>query len=269
MKFFKNLFTSKFELNISDQTGLDLKVKTHALLDELITEDVRKKLKGKKVDVIIPENFGTTVYRYANKDEQKHYDQNGYSKAIGNFAPSLDENASEFKIILEKSIFDDVQYYCTIHHEFTHVLDFTDYIKLYGNPMLMDFETRKQKYYFEFYLWAEFKAKKAGLQRLKQEREPNKDSLNTYLSLYTDMFIEEINGGLRGIEKLYCLVHFLARITVFDNGLITLIPQIYPKDFLKANFGENALVIHTELETIESFADFEREKDFLKYLFTG
>ena len=89
------------------------------------------------------------------------------------------------------------------------------------------------------------------------------------MNSYKYHFLEDLNSGITPLERLYFFVHYLARITVYDNGLITLIPQIYPKTFLKDNFGENALVIHTVLESIETFEDFENEKSFLKYLFTG
>ena len=61
-------------------------------------------------------------------------------------------------------------------------------------------------------------------------------------------------------------MHYLARITVFDDGLMTLKPEIYPKSYLVENFGPNVTTIHNTMEGIKSFKEFEKEKEFLKYL---
>jgi len=252
-------------LNFYDEFfGLNLKQKVEPLLTELITKKVRKKLKGKKVEVIIPENFGQTVYKYSIDEEKAHYDKIGYSNSQGHFVVPMDKKAVDFWIIVNKIAFEELQYFSTIFHEFAHVLDFTDYINVYGNPTMMDRQTKHLNYYFEFYLWAEYNAKKIGLKRLQEEFDKKNWAID--LKTSTTLFIQDVDREIDNLPRLYNLMHYFARITVCDDGLLTLNPEIYPKNYLIENFGPNATIIHTTMESINNFDEFEKEKDFIKYL---
>jgi hypothetical protein len=262
--FFKNLFLSPLEVTIIDETNFNRKELVEPLVIEINTNDVRKTLKGKKVKIIIPKDFGETVYNYSIEEEKELYNKNGYSKSQGHFAASFDEKATEFRIIVNNSAFDELQYFSTIFHEFTHVLDFNNYINNYGNPMLMDRKTKHHNYYFEFYLWSEYNAKKIGLQRLLKEYDKKNWTID--LPRSTSLFIEDVERESQDLPRLYNLMHYFARISVCDDGLLTLNSEIYPKNYLINNFGKNAEVLHTTMESIKSFTEFENEKTFLRYL---
>lgn len=263
-KFLKNIFSSPLEITIVDETNLNRKELVEPLVCELITNNVRKTLKGKKVKIIIPKDFGKTVYNHSIDEEKKHYDKNGYSTSQGHFAASFDEKATEFRITINNSAFDQLQYFSTIFHEFTHVIDFHNYINNYGNPMLMERKTKHNNYYFEFYLWTEYNAKKIGLQRLIKEYDKKNWAID--LPMSTTLFIKDIEKESQSLPRLYNLMHYFARISVCNESLLTLNSEIYPKNYLINNFGENVIVIHNTMESIKSFKEFENEKTFLRYL---
>ena len=130
----EKLFSSSFEIKITDETDLNLESKVTPLLEELITESIRKKLKTKKVEIIIPEDFGLTVYKYSSVEGKEHYDKFGYSNSQGHFSAPFDKKATDFKVIINKSTFEEVQYFSTLFHEFTHVID----CLLYTSPSPRD-----------------------------------------------------------------------------------------------------------------------------------
>ncbi len=262
--FFKNIFLSSFEVSIIDETNFNRKELVEPLVSELTTKGVCKILKGKKVKIIIPKDFGQTVYNHSIDEEKEHYDINGHSTSRGHFAASFDEKVTEFSIIINNSAFEELQYFSTIFHEFTHVLDFNNYINNYGNPMLMNRKTKHNNYYFEFYLWTEYNAKKIGLQRLIKEYD--KKNWKIDLPRTTSIFIEDMEKESQSLPRLYNLMHYFARISVCDDGLLTLNSEIYPKSYLINNFGKNATVIHNTMESIKSFKEFKKEKTFLRYL---
>lgn len=258
-------FLSSLRIKITDETNRNLKRFVKPLLKELVTNSVRRKLKGKKIEIIIPKDYGQTVYEYSIDEEKEYYDIYGHSSGQGHFCTPTDKKSRDFKIIINKSTFDSYQYFSTVFHEFVHVLDFTEYIHHYGNPTMMDRDTKHSNYYFEFYLWTEFNAKRLGLKRLVKELDKINEGI--HLPASTISFIEEDARAKKQLQKLYALMHFFARISACDNGSLKFNPEIHPERYLTASFGENATVIHSILEGIKNYQDFEKEKETLRYLF--
>jgi hypothetical protein len=248
--------------NILTVTDLGLKIYVEPLLKELLTKSVKRKLKGRKIEIIIPINYGETVYKYATDEDKEHYDKCGYSTSQGNFSINTEKNKISFKLIINSVVFDKFQYFSTITHEFTHAVDFSEYIKKYGNPNNMSRSLKNLNYYFEFFLWTEFNAKRIGVSRLQKEL----DKHSKEIIISTSGFIQDVAGQVDNIPRLYHLMHFFGRISASQNSLIKLDPNIYPKKYLELTFGTNTVAIHSIIEQMNDFKDFENEKDLLRYL---
>lgn len=265
MKILQNFFKSPLVIKISDETNLNLEKKIKPIINEILIYSVRRKLRGKEIEIIIPKNLSETVYKWACDEEKEYFDEYGYQPGLGHFSTPLDNESKYFKIIIDSSTFEDLQYFSTLIHEITHVIDFNEYIKKYGNPVFMSEQTKQQKYYYEFYYWTEFNAKKNGLKRFVEELKKREKSIDLYSS--ASIFIDNVNQRSGRIGKLYELMHFYARITVCDDGLIKQNQNIYPISFINMNFGSKGTVIHSAIEEIKTFKKFEKEKDFLRHLF--
>ena len=255
-------FSSTIDILITNETNFQLEIYVQKLLIELITQKTRKRLKGKKIEIIIPENFGQTVYKYAIDEEKEYYDKYGYSTSRGNFSITLENNKPNFKLIINSSVFEDFQYFSTLTHEFTHALDFSEYINKYGNPITMDREMKKDNYYFEFFLWTEFNAKKIGLLRFQKELHNN----NLELVISLSNFINEIENEVDSLPKLYHLMHFFARISVCKDKLDYWELSTFSRDYLIPKFGQDVTTIQLIMEKIVDFKGFEKEKNLLRYL---
>jgi len=259
----KKTFLNSPPLNLSIYNEIDKNFNSliEKLIKELNTKENRLKLDGRKIDIIIPQNFGKTVYEYATNEEKEYYTKNGYSDALGNFSIYKENNLIYYKLIINHIVFKDLSYLSTITHEFTHSIDFSEYIKKYGNPNDMNKFQKNKNFYFEFYLWTEFNAKKNGL--LRYQKELDKDNLK--LSICIEDFKNEINIQNNRISKLYTLVHFLARCYVCNKVGYPFNIDIDLNLFLKSKFGLNIFLIQETIEKINSFKDFEKDKTELRY----
>jgi hypothetical protein len=258
------LLSPLLDVKVTDETNLHLEKHVRLLIKELETRTVRKKLQGKSIEIIIPRNYGQTVYEYAVEEEKEHYDSYGYSESRGNFSITTEAGKINFKLIINPSVFDDYMYFSTVVHEFTHAIDFSGYINKYGNPSEMNRNLKNQNYYFEFYLWTEFNAKKIGLERLQKELD--KTNLMINIAEAASAFIDEVESEETNLPRLYHLMHFLARISVCGDSSTKYNSDLYPNSYLCAKFGNNVDVIHLTMEKIKNFKDFEKEKDLLRYL---
>lgn len=256
------LSSPSLDFEIIDETDLQFSLLIQPLVEELITKDARLKLVGKRIELIIPKDYGATVYKYAIDEEKKYYDKNGFSTSLGNFSIVNENDVICFKLLINPIAFEDSLYLSTITHEFTHAIDFSGYINKYGNPFTMNTYMKNYNYYREFYLWTEFNAKKKGL--LRYQKELDKDNLK--LSISVENFIQEVNSETYSLPQLYQLMHFFARVFVCNNKGYKFEMDFYIRNFLFSKFGSNAFSIQTTIEKIKDFKDFEKEKDLLKYL---
>lgn len=261
----KNLFPPPLDIKITDEVNSNLHKYIEPLLIELNTYKVRRKLRNKNIEFIIPINFKRAVYNNSCDYIKQHIDSYGYSPDInGHFCTPLDTNSANFKIIINQNIFENIQYYSTIYHEFTHVIDFNAYIKYYGNPDLMSKSQKYINFFFEFYLWTEYNAKRIGMRRLMIEYKKNE--WNVAFPQITALFIEDVILENDRLRRLYYLVHFLARLSECGSESLKLDSKIYPRDFLEIYFGTNVFTLHTTLEKINSFEDFQNKRRRLKFL---
>ena len=261
---FNNIFGKSFQLEIKDETNNNFQTKVNLIINEIITKKERKKLSGIKLNIFITKNIKEKIYKYAEKEDLEYYEKNGFQEPKGNVTLPKIEKPRDYVIIFKESIFTDFDFYSTVTHEITHIIDYNNYSFRYGNIYLFNEHLKRQNYYYEFYLWTEFNAKKKGIYRLQEELNRHQYGIN--LKKTTKDFIENVENQNNKLEKLYELMHFLARISVYDNGEITSDEEIYPISFLKHNFGKNVTLLYSLMKEIETFDNFENEKSIMRYL---
>ena len=254
----------ELKIQIQNETERNFDVQIWEIINEFIPKEKKKKLKGKKLKVIIPENYKDTLYNLSPIEHKEHYDDIGVPESNGHLALPTDKNATEFTILLNERIFDSEQYFSTFPHEITHVFDFTEYFNQYGNIFILDRKAKNDNFYFVHYLWTEFNAKKIGIQRFQKELD--KEKANVDLLMSTKQFIEDVSNSHSYLNKSYHLMHHFGRMSVYDNGLLTLNSDYFPKVYLETNFGENVMTLYNTLKEIKKYSEFDKEKEFLKYL---
>lgn len=262
-----NFFTKSdnpLNIKIIDETNSNSDLIIEPLIKELDNYTNRKKLENLKIEVIIPKDFNKTIYNNSNESIKNKIDlhSNLLGESNGYFCIPMISKPNCFKILINKNILNDLLFYGTVYHEFTHIIDFNDYINNYGNPDIMNKFQKRQNFYYEFYLWTEFNAKKNGMRRLMIEYKKNE--FNVAFPQLTNLFMQEVRYEKDTLARLYCLVHFFARITECGNNLIKKNIEIYPKDFLESYFGLNVIKLHKLLEKTKNFKDFQKNKNKLK-----
>lgn len=262
-----NFFIKKsvpLNIKIIDETNSNYELIIEPLIKELDNCTNRKKLEKIKIEVIVPKEFNKTIYNNSNESVRNMIDLYSHSlgESNGYFCTPLISNPNCFRILINKNILDDLQFYGTVYHEFTHIIDFNEYINNYGNPDIMDKFQKRQFFFNEFYLWTEFNAKKNGMRRLMIEYKKNEFSV-AFLQL-TNLFIEDVRNEKDTLRRLYYLMHFFARITECGNHSIKNNNDTYPKDFLKSYFGLRVFELHKILEETKSFNEFQKNRKKLK-----
>ncbi|WP_203257937.1 hypothetical protein [Hyunsoonleella ulvae] len=264
MKNIFHIFQKQLIIEIIDKTNRGFEHKIEPLINEMISRNFKKVLVGKTIEIVIPNDYKKTVYLYATAEKKEHYNQYGIEERKAFLVLPENRKTSYFTIILNQNIFEDYQYYSTIYQELTHVLDYTYYFKKYGNMHVESEEVKKINYYFEYYLWSEFNSKRKGLERLQKEKHVNNWDVELQTSL--DQLKQDVHGEQSHLSKLYYLMHFFARISVYDDGFLTPESTLFSNEFLNCNYGAYTNVIYTTVSEIKSFTEFEKEKDFLKFL---
>lgn len=249
---------------ISDETNSDYTSKLKLLLNEIQSKKTFSLKNDIKLNIIIPNEYNQSVYDYSPEYQKKHFRIYGIPEGNGHYFPPFDSEDKIHTIILNKSVFSDLLYIGTFFHEFTHVIDFINYIGFYGNPNFMDEKNKSQNYYYEFYLWTEFNAKKIGQKRFIEELKKYDKSIA--LKETAEYFMSDITKESSEIRKLYLLMYFYARISAEENDLIKLNSNFYPKYFIEKYLSKELLELHSVMENIHNFSSFQNEKKLIKYL---
>lgn len=256
---------SKFpKINIIDETNCNFKKEVQLIVDNLILNNFFDKINNHDVNIIIAENYCESVYFHSPEFQKKHFRIYGTPIGNGHYFEPTNSLSKTHTIILNTSIFSNFQFYSTIIHELTHFVDFYHYINFYGNPNLMTEFTKEQSFYYEFYLWTEFNAKKKGQKKLIHELNKLDKIIN--LEVTANNFKKEISNEMAKIRKLYILVHFYARISAENNELIKNYENLYPKSFIKNTFGNQWFELHSLMDEIKNFDDFLNKKELIKRL---
>jgi hypothetical protein len=260
--------------NIFNKINCDIKVINEAhdqndkitklIINEFFTKKHKKLLIDKKIKIIIPNNFNSTYYNYSNSVIKTFIDKNEFPDHVGICILPSDINATEFVIIIDKDTMSDIkESYKVLFHEFTHVIDYTNFFNHNGNIYISDIDTKISTYYFEFYLWTEFNAKRTGLARLKNEND--KAGITTNLFQIAASFQQNIVTLSFESDRYYSLTHFLARISVYEHlGLNSL---EFPENWLSLLFEINVQDLYDTLKETDTYEDFNNNKVLIRKLF--
>jgi len=231
----------------------------NSIINEFFSRNQRKLITNKNFKIIIPRDFNATYYYYSNSSIKEFIDKNGYSEYLALLILPSDTNSKEFTLIIRNDIMSiKNELYKTLFHEFTHIIDYTNFFNHKGNLYISDINTKIDNYYFEFYLWTEFHAKKVGLKRYK------KCGGTTNLVEKADDFERSINQTTTELGLYYSLMHFLARISVFKHfGLSS---NEFPVKHLSLFLEIDVLKLYKKLNKIETYKDFNNEKKLLREL---
>ncbi len=264
MNIFKSLFSSnqKFKYEILSQDNFPHRKKITDLISEVFTKDDLVFLKNKRLIIHIPENQKQIIYELANDDHKSDYDINGIMETNGHVALPKDDKATEFNIVFNKDIFDDLEYFSTVTHELNHIIDYSRYFNDKGNVYLLDKIRRSELYYFEFYFWTEFKSKRAGVMRQRIELEKSNFELSHYNAVRN--LFEDLKEPLLSVPKYYKLMHFFAKISAYDDKYLRYDDVLFPLDFLRTNFCYGVDELYKLMSNIDNYEQFDKNKENIR-----
>jgi hypothetical protein len=226
-----------------------LKSKTQDLVNEFFDIDKLSIVNDKQLQIIISKNYESDLLENSNELATKCFIENGIPQNKAIIILPDDANYSKFVIIVKEKIFEDREYFSTITHELTHVIDFINHFDEFGNIY------RGNAIYDDFFFWTEFNAKKAGLERLQLEL--NKTGQKISLEDSANNFILENNQTLSADKKVYNLVHFLARISIYDETKnLDFDEREFPRQYLITLFGQKTFALYNLLNIADSYGKF-------------
>jgi hypothetical protein len=214
---------------------------------------------GKTFEFVISTNFDGDFFNFSNEFSKRYFKQKGIPNHNAITILPEDENFSKFTVLFRNELFDSLEFYSTVFHELTHLKDYLNYFSENGNVY------KGLPKYDEFFFWTEFNAKKKGIQRLLLELEKDESSIS--LEIATDNFINELSQTNNINHKLYLLMHFLARLSVFDKkGNLEFDDDVYPKKYIESVYSnqiEALYIILFEINEYKKFVDKRKEMQIL------
>ncbi len=109
---------------------------------------------------ITPE-FQEDLYLHSHEKEKLEMDKFGIPGLNGVvIMPKTEE--LDFIVLISSKQFEDDQVVHTAFHEFTHLYDYFQYFQENGNLYIRDEKEQELKYFWEFYQWSEYHAKRLG-----------------------------------------------------------------------------------------------------------
>lgn len=265
MKIYKKIasfFTTKIH---KESNRLDIQITTdnneikskieHLILDFFSAKNIDI-VQDKKIVIIISEDFKTDMIKYSSSEMRNFILENDIQESAGTVILPVDKEFSKFVILLIKDIFNSNQYFSTLTHELVHVIDFINHFKEVGNIYTGNAE------YDDFFFWTEFNAKKIGLKRLQEELYKNNEKLNLRESALN--FIKQNNGETSINRKVYNLVHFLARISIYDeNKTLDFNEMEFPKEYIINLYGEKSIDLYHILSDTIDYNDFKKNNNLI------
>jgi hypothetical protein len=230
------------------------------ILDFFIGERF-KIIKEKQINIIVTRQFEDTYNFLRGVGNEVSHDELDYKAIV---LPPNDSKSKKFDILIREDIFTiDFEYYSTLTHEFTHIIDYSEFFNKYGNLYIQNKEIKISNYYYEFYLWTEFNAKRNGIENLMKIY----SILNKEIDLKgtAENFINDLKIEKRELNRHYELMHFLARISVFEKRK-KLTKEEFPIDFIRENVNSHFLELFEKLKVIKSFDDFDSNKSEIRKL---
>lgn len=233
--------------------------KLEFLSNDFKLENDLKKYQDKVVELRVPNNFNTVFYQLSNSKAKSYLLEYGFPVHNALTILPTDSNYSKFIILFRENIFNDYEYFSTVTHELCHLIDFLNYFKDNGNIY------NGNATYDEFYYWTEFNAKRKGIERIMIEL--NKEKLSISLERASELFLEEISKNKSLKKQVYLLVHFFARLSIFDKAEdLEFDKKVFPKDKLFRVFGENLIDLYRILLVSNDYSEFKKNRLQLKQI---
>ncbi len=242
-------------IQVVDETNKGCDLKIIDLCNEFYTGENLSVLANKKILIKVSVNYEKDVFDNSSIEQQENMTLMGLPYHAMTIIPS-DLDYSKFIIFLRESVFTDYQHYSTLYHEFTHTIDFINYFNDYGNVYIKDEVSKQLCYYYEFYFWTEYNAKKRGLQRFYYEIEKYNYEINLVDS--TSNFLSSLQSRNTQFINLYHLVHFFARLSLFETkGLFSFSSAIFPKKVILETFGSSSIALYDLFKEMDDYTSFK------------
>jgi len=220
-----------------------------------------KTIEGVLINIIVTRQFEDTFNSLRGSEKEVPHGELDYKAIV--ILPN-DSKSNKFNILIREDVFTiDLEYYSTLIHEFTHIIDYTEFFKRYGNLHIQNNDIKISNYYYEFYLWTEFNAKRNGIENLMKIYSILRKEID--LKGTADNLICDLKVEKRELNRHYELMHFLARISVFEKRK-KLTEEEFPIDFIVENVNSRSRELFEKLKSIKSFDDFDSNKSEIRQL---
>ncbi len=174
--------------------------------------------------IVITDNFIDEIIKHEIEEwKRKHYMDN---LDIVNNNNGLvlypNEVNKEFKILIsleliKKTDENNSQHICTIFHEITHVIDYSNFVNDFNDGNYEKLENIEN--YFAFWMWTEFNAKRVSYKLYKmliQGEQKSDEGLNYLIEnevpFQEEVIREQLQKHSNNIQQqIYSIIHYLAR----------------------------------------------------------
>lgn len=261
MKLFDLNSRQSIDINIFDESNNGYEEKIIDITSEFFNGKHNSLLQNKSLEIIIPVDFKAAHYKRSRDSEKDYIDKYGMPSFNAILLLPTDPDASKFVILYSLNYINDkLELYKTLFHEFTHIVDYTQYFNLNGNIYIDDISSKIEHYYFEFYLWTEFNAKRVGLKKHKDEIDKFRGRID--LVRTASEFKIDILKHVNELRAYYELVHFLARLAV--HNVRSKDSMEFPSMYLNSIFNNNIPRLYNTLKNIKSYKQFNSNKGILR-----
>ncbi len=230
--------------------------------------------KEPKFTVEVTSDFKKDYYNECSKREREILDRVGIPELNGVVIMPQTEDL-HFIILISSKSFENNQIIHTAIHEFTHLYDYFQYFLENGNLEIRSEEEKESKYYYEFYHWSEYHAKRLGTyffsilewHRVSGENPPP-DNIYSFqhVEFYTRNIVEKINNSNDALitksqdsndifwDVYQELMSYFGRLSVFQAKDLNKYPdRDFPEELLKEVFGPKIIEMYHLLLRMDSY----------------
>ena len=223
--------------------------------------------------VIVTSDFKKDYYDYSSKKDQVEIDKVGVPELNG-IVIMPDTEQLNFTVLISQKQFEDLNYIHTLIHEFTHVYDYFQYFSEFGNVYIKGVSEKDEKYFWEFYNWSEYHAKRLGTLYYSViswhleygEELPPSGKYEFVVNFYSrelEQKIRTFNESLNSMdpnrnnlfwELFQEIMAYYGRLSVFQGEKLDIYPDSdFPKEGLIKTFGHEIIDLYNLLLKLEKF----------------
>lgn len=222
-------------------------------------KEVPDTVQDEKITIIVCDDYIKQVYPQTRHDKGK-YDWLTVTKGdtLGSFKLDLMKGGSaQYKIYLQKEIFELSDYEYVLVHELCHFKDYIFHYQQSSNHVL------KNEYYQAFSFWSEFNA--ARVETTWRKVAAEKAGVLLSLQKMAHDILEDLRAYTFMSSKLYRLAHYYAILSLLDkDGELFFDHYVFPEAVLQTEFRDYWNPLYYLLYTANAYEKFYRQKDNLK-----